>query len=239
MTAEFKKVSDLEILERSAFAEAEIDILEDSLKILAAHRFAILDGGSGLARLVNLLQWDAGSSVEYLDDDAIYADQAIHFAIHHLMDALPQSKSPYAMLYAECVASCADLYMLGKLSNAGLETDFTHETLESLGSYYEQYASGENQLESVFQFVLASPFDAMKEAAGFLYSFVGSLLRNPVDPGKAGQMCVDRFYPLAHHFNVSNWILTIRSHFPEIDENIPEPIGLLLDETEFVNRFKW
>lgn len=222
MKPEMTTLQELEIFEQDAFKRADIKLLDLSLHLLKDHRMAVIPHSTGLARLVNLLHWDASENLEYLDGEGVLADQIIHFAVHHVMNRFNQCNTAKGMLFAECMASAADVYLVGKLSQAGEETDFLQDTLESFSTYYEMYAVDETHLELMLSTILEQPFKAMMDLANYLFQFGSALLGAQPDLEKLIQLQEHFSYPLVHHYNISNWILTIRSKFPGYDDAEPD-----------------
>ena len=116
-----------------------------------------------------------------------------------------------------CLASAVDVYAVGKLSQAGEETDFLHDSLESFGYYYDQYAAREHHLQDLMAAILAFPFETMIKLARFLYGFGRLLLDEKIRPSSLAAMLPlenDMFYPLVHHYQMTNWILTFSARSP-------------------------
>lgn len=208
----------LPIVETDNYRRADIRLLECSIELLRAHRvaFVAMENGNGLARLVNLLFWRAGERREYVDGSALYADQVIHLALHQLVDTLVSRSHPRGSLFAECLASASDVYLLGKLMGGGEETDFLRDTLASFGTYYEMYAHGEGDLERIIRQLRDDPFAAMTGLASFLEFFCLTLLES--DTGEEARqkllpLTTHRFYPLVHHYHTANWVLSLRNRF--------------------------
>ena len=205
---------EMEIYEADAFREADIVLLDYAKKILHGHRFLCFPESKGIARLINLVHWDVDARREYVDGTGIHADQVIHLAVHHVLSHLSGSDTPHAMLFAECLASATDLYLVGKLARVGHETDFVRDTLESFGMYYDMYAGDENAMETLITSLVDAPFQAMVRAADYLYRFGGRLLNPTVEYVPLRDMESHYYYPLTHHYNMANWMLTIRARFP-------------------------
>lgn len=234
------KLSDLDILEEAAFDRAGLTLLEPCLELLSDLDVVCFPKGRGLGRLVNLLQWQVDQQLEYLDGDAVAADQVVHFALHHLWHRRIGSDHPFDLLFAECMASASDLYLLGKLSNGGEETDFLVDTLDSFGSYYEIYSS-ESRLEKLVARILENPYQTMSAAVDYLFRLGVALLSPQINLEALARFQDDLLYPLAHHYNISNWILTIRNRFPgspDARELLPMLALIPADEAAFIALFQ-
>ena len=240
MNTNIVTLEEMAVVEEDAFRRAGLDLLGHSRRMLKDLRIARVPEGRGIARLVNLLQWDVGEHMEYLDGEVVAADQVVHFAMHHIWDQKLGSDHPLKMLFAECMASASDIYLVGKLSHAGEETDFLADTLESFGSYFEMYSSEEELEELVIQ-VVEEPFETMIEAARYLFELGSCLLEQVIDMDKLILFQDHLFYPLAHHYNISNWVLTIRNRFPnnpDIMEGTTTLENLPSDEATWLKLFK-
>ncbi len=234
-------LGELEIFEKAEFEQAGIKLLSLCLELLKDHQIVLLPNSNGIARLVNLLHWDVSQNLEYVDGEGVYADQVVHFAVHHVMARHEACHNPKGMLFAECLASAADAYLAGKLSQAGLESDFLHDTLESFGSYYDMYTEDEGQMERQLAALLANPFEAMTALATYLYQFGSALLAPQPDFEALNRLQAHMSYPLAHHYNISNWILTIRAAYPGQNEaGDPKELMALFCRSEagFLDQFK-
>lgn len=194
------------------------------LETLKDHHYCGFSNSRGLARIINLIQWEAAETTEYFDGEGIYFDQALHAAIHHVMDLQPNANNPFAMLAAECLASASDLFLLGTLSQAGQETDFLIDTMDSFYSYYELYC-GEDQdpLKNLLNEVVENPLKTMSDVASYLYTFTSPLLYNEPHIQDLLDLQENDFYPLIHHYNISNWVLNIRNRFPQPQDPILAP----------------
>ena len=221
-----KRIEDLDIFEKDAFERAGLAILTVAEHILAQSntRFILLPESRGLARMVNLLQWQAGDHVEYLDGEGVFSDQVVHMAIHQALDREQGSATPHHMLFAEVLASASDMYLAGRLIQAGEETDFLADTLESLGSYYEMYAASPDQLTAFLQRLSDTPWETMVSLVDYLYTFCCPFLEKDrsIEHLSIPRSMEDHmFYPLVHHYNVTNWLLTINATFPKSSGQVP------------------
>ena len=220
MSPAWVTLDDLPIYEEDLFLEAGIELLPLAKALVQCNhtRFTRFPHSKGIARIVNLLEWESHAYHEFLDGEGIFADQVVHVAIHQAVDKMTGGRHPENMLLAEALASSSDVYLIGQLSRAGCETDFLAETLESLGSYFEMYGEGESQLAAFLEQVLARPFETMVAVSDYLYEFCMPLLYPDSVSEMAAQLReLERqpFYPLIHHYNTTNWILTIRATYPQ------------------------
>lgn len=219
MSLEQTPFHDLPVLEADSFERANVEALGLLCDWLRDRdlKFTLFPDSRGRARLLNLMDWNVQSGHEYLDGDAIFADQVLHVGLHHAVDACLE-KSAAAMLFAEALASASDLYALGMLSKAGEETDFVADTMESFAAFYEMYGE-EQQLERLLKRTTRDPYKAMLEVCNFLYDTLLPMLY-PAQAHTAIEVLAKAetsdLYPLLHHFNTSNWVFLIRRAFDQL-----------------------
>lgn len=209
---------DVPIYEYETYQDAGVDLLVHSLALLDKRqvKLRVIPQGRGTARLLNLLQWELQAAIEYVDGDGPLADQVIHAAMHHFSDALFGSDTPEEMLFGECIASAVDFYLLGKLIQAGIENDFLFDTIESLESYYEQYSES-THLVKILQDVAEHPFKTFMNISEKLFDWVAPLLHAKTPESVEENLLAAQdspYWPLIHHYNVGNWVLTLRARFP-------------------------
>lgn len=223
MSHDVQPIEELPVLERDAFLEAGIDLLTYCERVLRAKKVGavVLDSAPGVARIINLLSWSVNDRREYLDQPEVFADQVIHFAAHQVVAEVWGAETPASMLFAEAVASACDLYCLGKLSAAGVETEFMADTLASFADYYEQYAAEEEDYESVLERLLEGPHEAMAELAEFLYD-TGAQLCRAKDEAEMAEVLIpladEIWYPMLFHYQVVHWQHDVTRRFPRQEE---------------------
>ncbi len=227
MNKEPRSIDRLQIAEAGRFGRAGVTLLEKAVALLRAEGTLFLPlGNNGLSRLMNLLYWRAEAKREYVDGESVYADQVVHFALHQLVATRVSANHPRVDLFAECLASAADVYLMGKLIQAGIESEFMQETLTSFGAYYEMYAQDERHFQRLLEQTGETPFTSMLELIDYLERFCLVLLK----PGEADAaqaellpMTAHFFYPLVHHYHVANWVLTLRDRR---SDGLEAPTGL-------------
>ncbi len=183
----------------------------------AGVRFGVMPEGRGTARLASLLSWQVAERLELLDEACVASDQLVHFALHQMVDRRLGHDDPYAVLLAETIASASDLYLLGKLAATDREPAFLVDTMESFSAWFELYAGDPDDLERLLASTVADPYAAMRSLCRYLLAATAPLLyprdeRSVTDTlTKAAR---DRAYPLLHHYNTTNWVLSIRARYP-------------------------
>ncbi len=79
-------------------------------------------------------------------------------------------------------------------------------------------ADGENAMSRLLEQLLIDPYQTMVDVANYLMQFCQPLLYScslPEVMDEIQRMESDLFYPLVHHYNTTNWILTLRSQYPQ------------------------
>ncbi|CAM2009866.1 hypothetical protein [Acanthopleuribacter pedis] len=223
-----RTLDQIDIYDHDLYKNLNLPLIDLAIDIVARNntRFTVFPNSKGIARIINLLEWQAHAYHEYLDGDGIFVDQIVHIALHQAVDTLTGGRHPEGALLAEAFASASDLYLLGNIAKTGEETDFVVDTMESLGSYYEMYADGETGLNALLEQLLADPFQTMINVADYLMQFCQPLLYSgsvPEITDEIQRLEQNGFYPLVHHYNTTNWILTIRSQYPQW---YPDPVGV-------------
>lgn len=223
-----RTLDQIEIYDRAVYEGLGFPLVDLAVAIVVRNgtRFTVFPDSKGIARIINLLEWQSHAYHEFLDGDGIFFDQVVHIAMHQTVDALTGGRHPEGALLAEAFASASDLYLLGKIAQTGEETDFVVETMESLGSYYEMYADGETGLSALVEQILADPFKTMVAVADYLMQFCQPLLYTgsiPEITDEIQRLEQNLYYPLVHHYNTTNWILTIRGQYPQW---YPDPVGV-------------
>jgi len=207
----------IEIDDRDAYGKVALDgLLEAASATLdrAGVRVVVTERGRGTARLANLLCWQVQANLELADDAVLSGDQIIHFALHHLADQQMGHEDPRALLFAETLASSADILLLGSLASLEPEPDFVVETMESFAYYYDLYAGSEEVLARVLTRIVDDPFAMMRAVCLFLYAAAEPLLSASdlaTTLSHLDRLVEDDLYPLVHHYNMTNWILAIRA----------------------------
>lgn len=231
----------LQLIDADIYTRAAIPLLEPAKTLLKRKNVqaAVLEGQVGRARLVNLLAWDPSDHLEYLDNNSIEADQVLHFAMHQLAEHTWGSARAVDLITAEALASAVDIYLLGKLAEAGEEPGFLIDTLDSWGFFYEQYAD-EDRLKQLLQNMIDDPFASFQRLTRFLIKATLPLLR--LNDGTAlskhlAECEAEDFYPLLHHYNVTNWVLAVRARGLPVGQDQPDPRleDLLSGETALIN----
>ena len=219
MPPEVLTIEALEVFEEDRFRRAGIELYDLAFGFLrrTGVQFRILPQGMGLSRVVNHLIWQADHHLEFLDGKIIHPDQVIHVATHCLLDRLWPEAGPERLLLAETLASATDLYLLGKLMRAGEEATFLEDTLGSFDYYFELYGSTSPPLEELLQTIHDAPFRAMMDLSDYLFRFCLPFLRGTIDEQTLTRSVEKNqpFYPLIHHYHVTNWILNLRARFPD------------------------
>lgn len=206
------RLSHIKIYDKAFYENIQSDILNFASKVVSSANIhaTVLGQQPGLARLMNLATWRSDGAHEYLDQDAIAGDVVIHVACHQAVHQRFGSDETRYQLLGEAIASASDFYLVGLFANAGVEFAFLEETLESFSFYFESY--GEiSQLESILELAMANPNQLMADLARYLFEFTACFLSKEPLVTQISQMAAHAFYPLVHHYHVTNWVLNLRN----------------------------
>lgn len=212
----------LTILEADAFEAADITLLDTcKTRIAGETRFCLTESDPGPARLMNLIAWEADAGIEFLDEESVFADQIVHMGLHHWVHEETGSRSAADVLFGEALASGVDLYLVGKLAAAGEETEFLSDTLASFADFFEMYTGETASLEALVEDAVEDPFQTMLLLVRFLYQAGSAMLCSDIEQGitQLKSALAGPLGPLAHHYNLANWVLHIRGRFQSTDIN--------------------
>ncbi len=215
-----KCLDELTIEGHDSFFEAGIEVYDACLDLIRARKIRFISlPGVGLSRLWQLVHWDLDERVEYIDNDQVGADQLMHLGLHLALDTYIDKSQPTQWLWAECAASAVDLFVLGHLLRHQQEPAFVQSTLESIAFYDESYAHEPDDGQRIVQLCMDAPMDAMGETVDYLYQLGLALLSGTpsLERADSSKMSQHYLYPLAHHFNLANWVLFLKARFPSIE----------------------
>ncbi len=174
---------------------------------------------------LNLTFWGGPDSGDVLTDASLPADVVAHTAWHHLAgDALadaPANAGPAgaasaaAMLFGEAIASAFDLYLMGKLLVAAPESDFIVSQMPIIAEVAENAGLPERAFTALVEQISREPERAFEDLRALLVDVTAALLQVRDAPAAAltlESFSAHRFYPLLHHYQLSNWILYARAY---------------------------
>jgi hypothetical protein len=207
----------------------------------SGHRFAIpeeADAGISWDRalFLNLTFWDPRAP-DILCEDHLPADVIAHIAWHHLAStrladpadpAEAGAPAASATLFGESLASAFDLYLVGRLLEHQPDSDFINTQIPIMSEAAQEAGLSEGNFEALLTGVAKDPEAAFEELRALLLDASLALLAcrealeaQKVLEGFAGR----RFYPLLHHYQLSNWILYARAYAtarPRTDERVAQ-----------------
>jgi hypothetical protein len=198
------------------------------------YRFRVPDAEVSWDRVVflNLTFWSQSEQGDLLPGDHIAADVVAHVAWHHLAgralapraDAgAPGRPAPSpaptadALLLAESIASAFDLYLVGRLLGHAPGSEFLETQVPAMAEAAAAAGLAEDGFEALLAGVAADPERAFEDLRSLLFEVTTALVRCDTLSGAAEILAGfegHRFAPLLHHYELSNWILSARSHMP-------------------------
>ena len=199
------------------------------------HRFLVPAAGAQVswdrALFLNLTYWNGAEGADVLCEEHIPADVVAHVAWHHIVgrelgrEAIPAAGSPgpAALFFAESIASAFDLYLVGRLLPNAPDSDFITTQVPLLSECAQEAGLSEGGFAALMEEVSREPERAFEALRVLLFDAASALVgcRGAVEAQAAlDRFAGQRFEPLLHHFQLSNWILYARAYAPP---SRPEP----------------
>jgi len=191
----------------------------------ANHRFLIpVEGGEvswDRAVFLNLTFWSAEAGADVLCNDHIPADVVAHAAWHHVVSHQLQlatgggAPTPEALFFAEAIASAFDLYLVGRLLDAGPDTDFITTQVPIMRDAAADAGMSDADFVALLEGVRADPQQAFEDLRAMLFEVTCALwaCRDVIEAaGVLDRYTHHRFGSLLHHYQLSNWILYARAY---------------------------
>jgi hypothetical protein len=215
-------IDDLIIEDEPAFAGIELYPRLKQVLRRSGHKFYVPASGDSASWdrtvFLNLTYWGGPVSGDVLCDAHIPADVIAHTAWHHLAgEAIGGEGPPGAagLLFGEAIASAFDLYLLGHLLARAPQSDFIVSQMPIMAEVTENAGLSPREFAALMEAVSREPDRAFEDLRALLLDVSQSLLRAPDAP--AAQLTLEgfeghRFYPLLHHYQLSNWILYARAY---------------------------
>lgn len=204
------------------------------------YRFRVPDAVASWDRVVflNLTFWSQSEQGDLLPGDHLAADVVAHVAWHHLANRAltPHAKdggqpapSPTptadALLLAESIASAFDLYLVGRLLGHAPDAEFLETQVPAMAEAAAAAGLPEEGFEALLDDVATDPDRAFEELRSLLFEATTALVSCDTLSRAAEILAgfdAHRFAPLLHHYELSNWILSVRAHTPS---RAPDPVA--------------
>lgn len=199
-------------------------------------RFRVAAGNGGRtpwnrALFLNLTFWSAEDESDVLPDESIDADVVAHVAWHRAAHrAFAGNRSADALLLGEAVASAFDLVLVGHCLAFAPRAPYLEAKVAALAEVAEDAGLPPAAFERLLRAVAAEPERAFEDLRSLLFRATTSLLRcRTADQGDAALRKLEphRFAPLLHHFELSSWVLHVRSRAG--DRTSPDPAVRAVD----------
>ncbi len=210
-------LADLQIDDEDAFRGVGLyRDLRDHL-VASGYKFAVPEAGAKDAfwsrvLFLNLTFW-GGDEADVLVDRRVPADVVAHVAWHHLARRALGASADAAFL-GEAIASAFDLYLVGRLLPVSPECGFIESQVPALTDAALDAGMTEEAFERELQAVVDDPERAFEDLRGLLFDAATALAGDvPLDQAavRLGALSGRRFYPILHHYELSNWILHVRA----------------------------
>lgn len=182
------------------------------------------------ALFLNLTFWSPTDAADVLVDERIPADVVAHVAWHHLAARAlgPSATSADGLLLGESVASAFDLYLLGRLLGHAPRSTFLRTQAAAMGDVAEGAGLTAADFGALLTAVAADPESAFSDLRELLFD-AATLLVRAEGPDEAATildtLASRRFYPLLHHYQLSNWILYARALAPSPDARLDAQVA--------------
>ena len=175
------------------------------------------------ALFLNLTYW-TGDDV--LCEERIPADVVAHVAWHNLAARAlpPTSATPAAsaLFFGESIASAFDVYLIGRLLPNAPDSDFITTQVPIMSDCAQAAGISEAAFTALLEQVARAPEAAFAELRALLFD-AAKALSACADARAAhaalAQFDAQRFAPLLHHFQLSNWILYARAYAGPADDD--------------------
>jgi hypothetical protein len=193
----------------------------------ADHRFYVPAGGEvtswDRAVFLNLTYWGGPQSGDVLCEPSIPADVVAHTAWHHLAThaVSPGEGSDghrpgaRALFFGESIASAFDLYLLGHLLQNAPQSDFVVSQAPIMAEVAENAGLSAREFAALTDGIARDPDRAFEDLRALLLDATTALLAAPSAPAADEALehfAGHRFFPLLHHYQLSNWILYARAY---------------------------
>ncbi len=175
------------------------------------------------ALFLNLTYW---TGADVLCEDHIPADVVAHVAWHHLASrALPATDgarpAASALFLGEAIASAFDVYLVGRLLPNAPDADFIATQIPIMSDCAQTAGLSEAAFTALIEEIARAPEAAFEELRAMLFDAANALYACP--DAQAAQAALarfagQRFAPLLHHFQLSNWILYARAYAGPADD---------------------
>ncbi|MBP9113261.1 MAG: hypothetical protein KBF88_10660 [Polyangiaceae bacterium] len=211
---------DLRIADDKTFSRIPLyAALEQSL-VRSKYTFRTLPRGASWDRaaFLNLTYWAPEMGGDVLTEKRLGADVVAHVALHQLVaHALPNNvrRTSAALFLGESVASAFDVYLLGWHLRLGASSEFMETQLSAMSEVATSAGLTTKRFESLLQGCAEDPLLAFESLRGLLYAATSKLLKAK-DP-EGGERALRSFaqhpfYPLLHHYELSNWVLFAKAY---------------------------
>lgn len=178
-----------------------------------------LEGRWDRALFLNLTYWGTEGG-DVLVDERIEADVVTHAAWHHLAArAFPpapgERPSADAMFLGEAIASAFDVYLVGRLIGHAPDSSFLATQVPAMADVASDAGLSEDDFEALLAGIVADPDRAFEDLRQLLFDATTALFacRSPEEALDAlTPLDKHRFAPLLHRYELSNWVLHVRTY---------------------------
>ena len=172
---------------------------------------------AGRALLLNLSFWKPDDNADVLVGSTLPADVVAHVGWHHAARRSlgAAGATVDGMLLGESVASAFDLYLIGRLLRDAPKAEMLQSQVPALSEVAADAGLSARGFTKLLEHLAEDPAHAFAELRQLLFDVATQLVRcQGIDAAEAAlqQLAGHRYYPLLHHYNVSNWVLHSRAY---------------------------
>jgi len=234
------ELDELTIDDRSAFTGVEIYTRLEGILRRSGQCFRIPEDGRTVgwdrALFLNLTYWNEDEGADVLCDDHIPADVVAHVGWHEGVRrelarrmSSPSAPSAAALFLAESIASAFDLYLVGRLLARAPQCDFVTTQVPLMAECAAAAGLPEAGFSALLEEVVREPERAFEDLRALLFDAATALVAcSGVAEAQAvlERLADNRFAPLLHHYQLSNWVLYARAYAHPL---VADPVALEVD----------
>ncbi|MDP9036836.1 MAG: hypothetical protein M3O50_18720 [Myxococcota bacterium] len=168
------------------------------------------------ALFLNLTYW-GGAGGDVVLSPRVAADVVAHAAWHHLATLAFEdaARSAEALFLGESVASAFDVYLVGQLLRRGRRSAFLETQVPAMADSARAAGLGARGFKALLSGIADDPERAFGDLRRLLYDATRGLFAcDGADRAiqLLGELDSERFAPLLHHYELSNWVLYGRAY---------------------------
>lgn len=203
------------------YAALKEALIRDQVPFFVLSEKTTKASGWDRALFLNLTFWSPEQPGDVLVSRHIPADVVMHAAWHHvtnraLAECTPKRKNSAESLFlGESIASAFDVYLLGRLIGHAPNSEFLRTQVPAMAEVANASGLSSRGFAKLLQSVATDPDGAFEDLRSLLFDASRALFACTTVKEAASALDSfkkQRFAPLLHHYEVSNWILYARAY---------------------------